>query len=178
MATRANVLAQVQLTLRLLDRVRTSHGRVVTLAGPIRWLPGIVPAKSNADGAHGYRAYLLSQTRLLVFSLELSRRLGDEASAVVVNPGPVKTDPSHGVPLTTRVANLLRAQSPSLASQTAIAAATSETGKNGELLGTNGEVPIPGKLVDPELGRQLWDWCAKALREEELAPPPPPVKAS
>ena len=168
---RANFLAHAQLSMRFLETIRANHGRVVNVVGGPFPAKNIVPQDSERASPTGHPALNLNRSRLLVFTLELARRLGPDASAVAVNPGPINSDPTEGMPIFSRLSARMRALPPHAAAIPLMKAATGEIGASGELLGIRGVEAIPEELADPELGRRLWDWCESLLAAEAAAPP-------
>ena len=173
---RANYLAHFELTTRLLDRLRASGpSRIVSVVGKPEFRSGLVPGTARRRES-GYRALEMNKLRLLVMTLELSRRLAK--TSVTANgafPGILKSPILEGTPLRQRVEAHFRGLGAAHAADIVVEAATVEDAadKSGGVFGPSGWEPAPTALNDPALGEALWRWS-----EVASAPPGQPETPS
>jgi len=136
----------------------------VSIVGPPSFSKEIVPADVTSTEV-GYAALKASRTRLLVFTLELARRMADtHVTANAVYPGRIKTEIFAGAPLIDRLITRMTGQPASHAGEIVTEAALdAEFEKTtGTLLTPAGPAALRPELADPALGRALWDWSLAA----------------
>jgi retinol dehydrogenase-12 len=159
-----NHLGHFAFTMALLDRLRDSSARVVTVASDAHYQArGIdfAALRRRGRGITGLHEYAVSKLCNVLFSQELARRENDVTS-YVLHPGVVASDIWRRVPWPVRPLMTRRMLTIEQGARTSVYCATAP-----ELARVSGSYyedcaeRAPSPVATPELARQLWEHSAE-----------------
>lgn len=171
-----NYFSPFLLTQRLLPLLRSSApSRIVNVASVAHYSGRLDLAKLTDDpqiGTGGLGAYSRSKLALVLFTLELARRLeGTKVTANCLHPGAVRTHIWYHAggftPLTLFASLFMR--SPKKGARTSIYLATSPdvAATSGKYFANRRERTPSERARDPELARQLWEESLRLTERRE-----------
>jgi retinol dehydrogenase 12 len=162
-----NHLGHFAFTMALLDRLRDSSARVVTVASDAHYQArGIdfAALRRRGRGITGMHEYAVSKLCNVLFSQELARR-ETGVTSYVLHPGVVASDIWRRVPWPVRPLVTRRMLTVEQGARTSVYCATAP-----ELAGVSGRFydgcaeREPSPVATPDLARQLWEHSADWVR--------------
>jgi NAD(P)-dependent dehydrogenase (short-subunit alcohol dehydrogenase family) len=164
-----NHLGHFALTTALLDRLTSSHGRIVNVASDAHFQAPRIdfdrlrrPARTIA----AMREYAVSKLCNVLFTQELARRLsGSGVTAYALHPGVVASDIWRRVPWPVRPLITRRMLTVEQGARTSLYCATApELGQVSGRYYEDCAEHEPSQVATPELGAELWEKSAKWIK--------------
>ena len=155
----ANYLGPFLLTYLLRDRLAAGSARILNLTGSSPSQLDFEDLQSER-GFNSIKAFKVSRTASLLFTLELARRMRDAGvTANAFYPGLVRSEILQEAPAWVRIFAWLFAIAPERAADAIVRAAVDPQFQNmtGQFLNRGEEMQIPDYALDTSLQQRLWE---------------------